>query len=201
MAKRDKKKMIRVAVTGVSFSEAAQRILGALPDHLILKKRDGELMIGEGKVLRGLGLNMAAMNLAMFGSADPDTEILRDATKEMFEAAMPKLNGCSHLMGCHIGIPMIFGTGSASNDAEYYKRLWDDSEKPGNVFVPMFGIDSYEFDKEAKGSWYENEENIVKDKMMGYVEQHQEMMRHYREPTEEDVAEHLKKLTDKLSKR
>lgn len=193
MAKRDKKKMIRVSVTGVSFSEAAQRILGALPDHLILKKRGGGLMIGDGKQLRGLGLNLSAMNLAMFGSADPD---LPNVSKEVWKEAYPKPRRMNS-----IGIPMIFGTGSASNDAEYYKRLWDDSEKPGNVFVSMFGIDPYEFDKKAKGSWHENEENIVKDKMMGYVEQHQEMMLHYKEPTEEDAAEQLKKLTDKLSKR
>ena len=115
MAKRDKKKIIRVAI------------------------------IGDGKTLRGLAPNMAAMNLAMFGSADPD---FPNVSKETWEVAYPKLRRMNPF-----GLPMIVGAGSELSGAEYYKHIWDNEEKLNGVFVPMFGIDPYAFDKEAQGSF------------------------------------------------
>lgn len=44
----------------------------------------------EPHMLKGASMNIAEMNVAMYGSMDPDTEMLRGITKEMFEAAMPK---------------------------------------------------------------------------------------------------------------
>ena len=127
MAKRDKRKMVRVAVTGISFSEAAQRVLKSLPDYLILKKRDGNLSVG---------------------------------------------------------VPMIFGTGGDTiTGAEYYKRLLERSvpnEVPENLkqypFVPAFGIDPYDFDKEAKGSWYDKEVESVNEKQVGWIQRYHDCL-------------------------
>jgi len=103
MAKRDKKKIIKVAV------------------------------IGNGKMLRGLSFNMAAINLALYGSVDPDTKMLCEASKKMWECAYPKLR-----RGNNFGIPIIFGTaGDNLPSQEYYKKMMLGDFNFQDVFVPI----------------------------------------------------------------
>jgi hypothetical protein len=107
MAKRDKKKI------GIRLNLRALPKVDNLTDFLILKKRDGGLMVGHN-------VDSSLMNLALYGSMDPDTEMLRGVSKEMWECAYPKLR-----RGNSFGIPIIFGTGGGGDlpSQEYYKKM------------------------------------------------------------------------------
>ena len=76
----------------------------------------------ETNMSKGSSLNIAEMNMTMYGSMNPNTEILRGAIKEMFEAAMPK-----YVASKPFGTPMIFGTGGGMSGTEYFRRMCEGS--------------------------------------------------------------------------
>ena len=103
------------------------------------------ITIGEPHTLRGSSINIADMNMGIYGCMDPDMEMLRGVSKELWEAAIPRYNS---MVAKSAGVPIVFGTGSDMSGVEYFQHMWENAERP---HVTNFeGLDDNEFFKCAK---------------------------------------------------
>jgi hypothetical protein len=173
MAKRDKKKMIRVAVIG--------------------------------------NTSIAEINLALYGSMDPDTEILSGVSKETWELAYPKMRRANN----HSGFVMIFGT-ARNCDGKDFLKFWRNEIVHKDLFIPATvaesgsfpflkntGADPKIFDQNGNVHWSDNSYNVDKPKMIGVLEQLCQRIKDLPTLSCEGPVEkeRIKKLIDKLSKR
>ena len=81
------------------------------------------------KRLKGDAMNIAEMNLAIYGSMDPDmpsfaTQADRDRFLKDWKAAIPKFDGSRN-----IGVPMIFGTGGTIDSGKGFEDIFKNPEK------------------------------------------------------------------------
>jgi len=91
MAKRDKRKMVFYCLN----QAAVKAVDKAIKEKLVEKANE--------------------LSLIPVGDLDmPYSDLSFERINKAWKAAMPKLNGCSNLMGNHVGHVMIFGTGGES---------------------------------------------------------------------------------------
>lgn len=141
----------------------------------------------DSRSLRGASMNISEMNIVLYGCMDPDTEMLRGVSREMREAAIPKLR-----RGNPFGIPIIFGTGGSMDGSDYFKRVMEQREGVNIPFdkklYPVTPEDA--FRKKALGYFMLDPVSDVK----GWVDLMHESI---------DSGEYMepKEVVDKLSKR
>ncbi len=77
----------------------------------------------ENKKLKGAPISVAELNIALYGTADPDMpRISPEDYSKLWESAKPKLSNPP------IGKIII---GSTTGENNFYKNLWDKSEENG----------------------------------------------------------------------
>lgn len=138
MAKRDKKKMIRVALIGTDLKPTPE----ILREVFMVKPRRGgfALAINLGEIgnhddafRANGGTSITDLIRQAYDSLDTDTEMLRGVTKELLEATLPVLKKSDGSR--MIGVPMIFGTGGG-HEIENYKRMAMGNFDFQDLFIP-----------------------------------------------------------------
>lgn len=109
MAKRDKRKM---------------------ESNMINMRNGARLRVMDADALRGSSMNIAEINRALYGSYDPDTEMLKGVSKELWEAAIPRFDS---RRSKSVGIPMIFGTGGSDNFKNEVMGSWINEPMPPTI--------------------------------------------------------------------